>query len=124
MLARRHRTNQQTTPLYLRITQTNYMRHLLLFLSQPRFITCVFQFPISRSPTFDRNAMVQPHQSHLLPYSALTSVTLAMNIRNTTYTDVSFVCFLLAFTHFNRIHAFSFAVNIGRHFHVAIILAL
>lgn len=124
MLARHHRTSQQTTPLYLRIIQTNYMRHLPLFLSQSRFITCVVQFPISRSPTFDRNAMVQPHQSHFLSYSALTSITLAMNIRNTTYTDVSFICFLLAFTHFNRMHAFSFAVNIRRHFHVAILFVL
>ena len=61
--------------------------------------------------------LISSHILHHIHYPA-------MNIRNATYTDISFICFLLAFTHFNRIHAFSFAVNIGPHFHVAIILAL
>jgi len=42
MLPRYHWTSQQTTPLYLRISQTNVMCHLPLFLWQLQFISCIF----------------------------------------------------------------------------------
>lgn len=75
------------------------MRHFTLVSSTVAvhhscFLVLHFQLPVSRSPTFDRNAMVQPHQSHFLSYSALTSTILAMNIRKATYSNVSFIFFL------------------------------
>jgi len=48
--------------------------------------------------------MVQLHQSHFLSYSASHPLPLqVLNVHNATYTDVSFICFLLPFTHFTAV---------------------